>query len=46
MPLPRLPRAAKLLAEMGYTNVKDYAGGKQHWKEGGLPVEEASAQPA
>lgn len=39
------PRAAKLLADMGYTNVKDYAGGKQHWKEGGLPVEEPTAQP-
>ena len=40
------PRAARLLADMGYTNVKDYAGGKQHWKEGGLPVEETAAQPA
>lgn len=40
------PRAAKLLSEMGYTNVKDYAGGKEHWKEGGLPVEEGTPQPA
>lgn len=32
-------RAAKLLADMGYTDVHDYRGGKQHWKEGGLPIE-------
>ncbi len=24
---------------MGYTNVKDYAGGKQDWVDAGLPVE-------
>jgi len=24
---------------MGYTNVKDYAEGKQGWIEAGLPVE-------
>lgn len=24
---------------MGYTNVKDYAGGKQDWIDAGLPVE-------
>lgn len=40
------PRAAKLLTDMGYTKVKDYAGGKQHWREGGLPVEEESASEA
>ena len=33
------PRAARILTEMGYTNVMDYAGGKEHWKEGGLPLE-------
>lgn len=40
------PRAAKLLMHMGYTNVKDYAGGKEHWREGGLPVESGAPQPA
>ena len=42
------PRAARLLTEMGYSNVKDYAGGKEHWKEGGLPLETGreAAQPA
>jgi rhodanese-related sulfurtransferase len=24
---------------MGYTNVRDYAGGKQDWIAAGLPVE-------
>jgi len=24
---------------MGYTNVKDYEGGKQDWMQAGLPVE-------
>lgn len=33
------PRAARILTELGYTKVKDYAGGKEHWKEGGLPTE-------
>lgn len=31
-------RAAELLTRMGYTDVHDYRGGKEHWKEGGLPV--------
>lgn len=39
-------RAAKLLTDLGYTHVKDYAGGKQHWREGGLPVEESSSRTA
>jgi len=24
---------------LGYTNVKDYAGGKKDWMDAGLPVE-------
>jgi hypothetical protein len=24
---------------MGYTNVRDYSGGKQDWVEAGLPTE-------
>jgi len=31
-------RAAELLTDMGYTDVRDYRGGKEHWKEGRLPV--------
>jgi rhodanese-related sulfurtransferase len=27
------------LADMGYTNVLDYEGGKQDWIDHGLPVE-------
>lgn len=30
--------AARELAEMGYTNVRDYAEGKQDWIDTGLPV--------
>jgi hypothetical protein len=32
-------RAAALLTNLGYNHVFDYRGGKEHWKEGGLPVE-------
>ena len=28
-----------MLADLGYTNVKDYAGGKQDWIDAGLPIE-------
>ncbi len=31
--------AAKVLTQMGYTNVSVYPGGKQDWIEAGLPVE-------
>lgn len=40
------PRAAGVLTQMGYTNVKDYPGGKEHWREGGLPMEEGVPAPA
>lgn len=29
------------LAELGYTNVRHYPGGKEEWKELGLPLERA-----
>jgi rhodanese-related sulfurtransferase len=32
--------AAKLV-ELGYTNVKHYAGGKNEWRDRGLPLERA-----
>jgi rhodanese-related sulfurtransferase len=37
-------KAADVLRDMGYSDVRDYRGGKEHWKEGGLPVE--AGQPA
>jgi rhodanese-related sulfurtransferase len=30
---------AERLVELGYRNVRHYAGGKQGWREGGLPLE-------
>ena len=38
--------AAKVLAQMGYTNVAVYAGGKQDWQEAGLPVEQVTSVAA
>ena len=38
--------AAKRLAALGYTNVREYAEGKQDWIEAGLPIERAAAAPA
>lgn len=34
--------AARALAQLGYTDVAVYAGGKQDWQEAGLPVERES----
>jgi rhodanese-related sulfurtransferase len=31
--------AAQRLTQLGYTDVTVYAGGKQEWEEGGLPLE-------
>lgn len=31
--------AARELAALGYTNVKDYKAGKQDWLDAGLPAE-------
>jgi hypothetical protein len=30
--------AARELTALGYTNVRDYSGGKQHWIDAGLPT--------
>jgi rhodanese-related sulfurtransferase len=32
---------AKRLQELGYTNVRHYAGGKNEWRDAGLPLERA-----
>ena len=31
-------KAARTLEDLGYTNVREYTQGKQHWLEAGLPV--------
>jgi len=33
------PTAAKKLEDLGFTNVYDYEGGKEEWKQAGLPME-------
>ena len=35
-------KAAMRLAQLGYTNVFKYAGGKQDWIDAGLPVEKSA----
>jgi rhodanese-related sulfurtransferase len=35
--------AARRLAQLGYRNVRVYAGGKQDWETGGLPFETREA---
>ena len=37
--------AARDLAEMGYTHVRDYAEGKQDWIDTGLPVKSDLERP-
>jgi len=38
--------AAAHLAKLGYTNVREYAEGKQDWIEAGLLIERGTAAPA
>ena len=38
--------AAKVLEQLGYTNVAVYAGGKQDWQEAGLALEREAVQAA
>ena len=38
--------AARRLAELGYTKVRDYDAGKADWIEAGLPVERGPAHQA
>lgn len=39
VPCAASERAARELSAMGYTNVRDYVGGKKDWLEAGLPGE-------
>jgi rhodanese-related sulfurtransferase len=32
-------RAVRAFQALGYTNVKEYRGGKQEWADAGLPME-------
>ena len=40
LPCPNSEIAAKRLSELGYTNVREYAAGKQDWLDAGYPVEQ------
>ena len=46
LPCQNSVAAARRLAALGYTNVREYAEGKQDWIEAGLPVERGAATPA
>jgi rhodanese-related sulfurtransferase len=34
--------AARALEELGYTNVRKYPGGKEDWRDAGLPLEQSA----
>jgi rhodanese-related sulfurtransferase len=36
---------ATRLVELGYTNVRHYPGGKQEWRDAGLPLEGGRIEP-
>jgi rhodanese-related sulfurtransferase len=42
LPCPNSGIAAHVLTKLGYTNVRDYAEGKEDWTGAGLPLEQAS----
>jgi rhodanese-related sulfurtransferase len=42
----RSPTVARLLEQMGYSQVSVYAGGKADWHEAGLPFETHAAPAA
>jgi rhodanese-related sulfurtransferase len=45
-PCPNSEIAARRLAALGYTSVREYAEGKEDWINAGLPVERGAAAPA
>lgn len=45
-PCPNSEIAARRLIALGYTNVREYAEGKEDWVNAGLPVERGAAAPA
>ena len=40
LPCPNSEVASQRLSELGYTNVREYAAGKQDWIDAGYPVEQ------
>jgi len=42
LPCPNSELAAIVLGKLGYTNVREYAEGKEDWREAGLPLEGAA----
>jgi rhodanese-related sulfurtransferase len=42
LPCPNSEVAAIVLGKLGYTNVREYAEGKDDWREAGLPLEEGA----
>jgi rhodanese-related sulfurtransferase len=40
LPCPNSEIATRVLTKLGYTNVRDYADGKDDWREAGLPLEQ------
>lgn len=41
---PASPRATALLRDLGYENAVDYEGGKDDWRQAGLPLEQGSGE--
>jgi rhodanese-related sulfurtransferase len=39
LPCPNSGVATRVLTKLGYTNVRDYAEGKEDWRDAGLPLE-------
>ncbi len=46
LPCPNSEMAAERLSELSYTNVREYAEGKQDWIDAGLPTEQGVAVAA
>jgi rhodanese-related sulfurtransferase len=46
LPCPNSEIATRVLGKLGYTNVREYAEGKDDWREAGLPLEHGASVPA
>ena len=46
LPCPNSEIAARRLMALGYTNVREYAEGKEDWVNAGLPVERGAPTAA
>src|SRR5215218_10930371 len=42
LPCPNSGIAAHVLTKLGYTNVRDYAEGKDDWRAAGLPLQQGA----